>query len=308
MRRGRRAMYSRTMAPSLRMWILSVVAFLVATGAVPAIAESDFVGDWQNRLSPEGFHEDHWERWEGPYPGDYLGFPLNDAGRQKADSYDASLLTVPEHQCMPHPSTYAFRSPTSIRITKQFEPDSMRLIAFNISGNTRRAARNIWMDGRPHPSAYAMHTWEGFSTGSWEGHVLRVETTHLKAGWLSRNGVPHSERATMSEYFFRRGDYLSVLTLVRDPVYLTEPFVRSTEFILNKAPSSDGQPFYRCFGVSEVAKPESLFPHYLLGQNQYLHEFATRFHVPFEATRGGSQTIYPEYSLTLQQHSADLRK
>jgi len=40
------------------------------------------------------------------------------------------------------------------------------------------------MDGRPHPPEYAAHTWQGFSTGKWDGDVLTVTTTHLKIGWI----------------------------------------------------------------------------------------------------------------------------
>ena len=56
------------------------------------------------------------------------------------------------------------------------------------------------MDDRPHPGPNAPHTWMGFSTGRWDGDMLIVETTHLKQGWIRRNGIPMSDRATMTEY------------------------------------------------------------------------------------------------------------
>ena len=80
------------------------------------------------------------------------------------------------------------------------------------------------MDGRPRPSPHAQHSWQGFSTGEWEGDMLKVTTTHLKEGWLRRNGVPRSDKATLIEHFIRHGDYLTLVTIVKDPVYLTEPF------------------------------------------------------------------------------------
>ena len=36
--------------------------------------------------------------------------------------------------------------------------------------------------------------------------MLKVTTTHLKEGWLRRNGVPRSEKATLIEHFIRHGD------------------------------------------------------------------------------------------------------
>ena len=36
-------------------------------------------------------------------------------------------------------------------------------------------------------------------------------------------------------------------------------------------------------------------PTILPGKNPFLNEFADRYGVPFEATRGGAETMYPEY-------------
>jgi hypothetical protein len=96
------------------------------------------------------------------------------------------------------------------------------------SRGTRRlrhmvAQRTIYMDGRPHPSDNAPHTWQGFSTGEWEGDMLKVTTTHLKEGWLRRNGLARSDKAVLIEYFIRHGDFFTIVTDVEDPVYLTEP-------------------------------------------------------------------------------------
>lgn len=103
----------------------------------------------------------------------------------------------------------------------------------------------IYMDGRPHPSQYAAHTREGFSTGQGLGHMLKVETTHLKEGCLRRNGLPRSEKATITEYFLRHGDYLTVVTIVKDPVFLTEPFIRTSNWILNPATYLLRKPAFR---------------------------------------------------------------
>ena len=60
------------------------------------------------------------------------------------------------------------------------------------------------LHGRPRaPSPNAQHSWQGFSTGEWEGDMLKVTTTHLKEGWVRRNGLPRSDKATLIEYFIR---------------------------------------------------------------------------------------------------------
>jgi hypothetical protein len=63
---------------------------------------------------------------------------------------------------------------------------------------------------------------------------LKVVTTNLRAGYLRKNGVPYSDRAVVTEYFDRfamfGNDYLQVVTVVTDPMYLTTPFVVSNQF------------------------------------------------------------------------------
>ena len=172
------------------------------------------------------------DRGGGPDLGDYAGVPINDAVRYKASLYSPSWLTVPEHTCLPHPGTYAYRSPGGLSVVKEYDPATQKLVAYRFYG-TYGLARTVWMDGRPHPPANARHLYEGFSTGRWEGNRLVVETSHLKAGFVRRNGIAHSDRARMTEYFLRHDNYLTVVTAVDDPFYLDEPFVRSTDFRLN---------------------------------------------------------------------------
>ena len=68
--------------------------------------------------------------------------------------------------------------------------------------------------------------------------MLKVTTTHLKEGWLRRNGLPRSDRATLVEYWIRNDDYLTLVTVVKDPVYLTEPLVRTSDWVPIRAFSS----------------------------------------------------------------------
>jgi hypothetical protein len=273
---------------------VSTCVGLVCLFTIPSAsvyAQKEIVGEW----APH-FDEDQPERIPGPEIGDYLGLPINDAARLRGDSWDASLLTLPEHQCKPHPSDYGIRGPANLRIWKEIDTESQQLIAYHTHISWQAPERTIYMDGRPHPSEYAPHTWQGFSTGKWDGDMLTVTTTHLKIGWIRRNGIPRSDRAVVTEHFIRHDNFLTVVTIINDPVYLTEPFIRSTDFSL--APDQQIAP-YPCEAVVEVERPLGAVPHHLPGTNPFLHEFADRHNLPFEATRGGAETMYPEYRLKI---------
>ena len=264
--------------------------------ALPAFAQLDLSGEWAPR-----FHEDQPERIPGPEIGDYLGLPINDAARMRGDIWDADLLTLPEHQCKPHPSDYGPRGPANLRLWKEVDTATQQIIAWHTHISWQAVERTIYMDGRPHPPEYAAHTWQGFSTGKWDGDILTVTTTHLKIGWIRRNGIPRSDRATLVEHWIRHGDRLTLVSIVTDPVYLTEPFVRSTDFELDLHQQIDPYP---CESVEEVARDKGVVPHHLPGTNPYLAEFATRNKVPQDAARGGAATMYPEYRLNVRVTSA----
>jgi cyclase len=262
----------------------------------PASAQIDLSGEWSNLT-----HEDVNHR-QSVEIGDYTGLPINDAARFKAESWDESVLATHERQCIPHVVTYAMRGqPGNMRISKVDDPDTAQIIAYTIHGTYGRP-RTIWMDGRAHPSDYAPHTWSGFSTGKWEGNALVVTTTHIKMGWIMRNGVPVSDQATMSEHFIRHGDHLLDAIVVTDPVYLSEPFIRTQDWILNL----NGQPnAWGPCGPAQIAdeipnQKRGYVPHHLPGTNEMLKEFPARRGVPADAALGGPQTMYPEYMLKLR--------
>ena len=77
-----------------------------------------------------------------------------------------------------------------------------------------------YMDGRPRPGQYAAHTWGGFSTAEFVGEMLKITTTHVKEDYYRRNGVPSSDQASITQYWIRRGDYLTWVTISYDPIYL----------------------------------------------------------------------------------------
>jgi hypothetical protein len=263
-------------------------------GAEPAWAQADFVGVWQPR-----YHEDQPERIPGPELRDYLGLPINDAARQFADSWDPGRIALQEEQCRVHVSPYIYRGPTNLRVWEDKDPKTQELIAIKHYHSTYEQTRTIWMDGRPHPSPNANHTWMGFSTGRFDGDMLIVETTHLKQGWIRRNGIPMSDRATLTEYFVRFGDIMQHIDVLRDPVYLTEPLVKSQEYVRSTRALPAGTWLWVCDPVVEIPREVGAVPAYMPGEHPFADEFARRHGIPVAATRGGAATMYPEYQAVL---------
>jgi glyoxylase-like metal-dependent hydrolase (beta-lactamase superfamily II) len=274
---------------------LSLLALAVLISA-PAFGQADLSGEWAVKQ-----HEDQHERGPGPDLGDYLGIPLNDAARLRADSWDASLLTLPEWQCRPHPADYGTRGPANLRVWKEIDTPTQTVIAWHTHVQWQAQERTIWMDGRPHPPENAPHTWQGFSTGKWEGGMLTVTTTHLKSGYARRNGVPRSDEATLIEHWIRHENYLTLIELIQDPVYLTEPFVRTTDWVLTPDQTIDPYP---CEVSEEIDRPEGQIPHHLPGTNTFISELPDKLHLPLAPFRGGAATTYPEYQLNMSLVSA----
>jgi hypothetical protein len=252
----------------------------------------DFAGSWANRLQ-----EDWIERAPGPHIGDYTGLPINDEARAYADLYQVSMQNMPERQCILYTSQYIVMGPQNLRIEPEADPISGAVVALHMTGTVDRAPRTIWLDGRAHPSKNAAHSPGGFSTGEWEGGMLKAYTTHLKTGLVWRNGVPHSDQAIMEEYWVRHGDLLTITMILDDPIYYEEPFIRSATFELDPMTRVLPEP---CEPQVEIPRAAGEVPHYLPGENPYLTEFAEWFNLPLEAARGGARTTYPEYGKQLR--------
>ena len=156
------------------------------------------------------------------------------------------------------------------------------------------------MDGRPHPSKTAPHPFGGFSTGRWDGNTLVVTTTHMKAGYVRRNGVPSSENTVTTEFITRHGDTLTITAIIDDPAYLAEPLVISRSW--QDDPATNVTPYTNpC--VPAIEAPGLVHgdvPHYLPSENPFLTEMTGRYNIPSEAVLGQPHTLYPEYRKTLQ--------
>jgi glyoxylase-like metal-dependent hydrolase (beta-lactamase superfamily II) len=234
-----------------------------------------------------------------PPLGDYLGIPFNDAGRLRSDTTAESIWGTPEYQCRPHSAPHQWRGLGGARILKEQDPLTRQVSVYHIQF-MRSLDRPIFMDGRPHPPAWAPHTWSGFSTGEWVGNTLQITTTHLKDGYLKRGGPQTSDMYTMTEFLTRHDEILTIVTVVDDPLYLDEPYVESTTYTIDPTASVAMETCNSSSFAENGGTNRHWVPHFLPGQNTALGEWLkTAEWVPAEAARGGVKTLYPEYRAAL---------
>ena len=276
----------RTLAPLAR-WLL-LAAPLCAMSAA-ALAQQDLSGTWLQKIYNDAPERDAAEI------GEYAGLPLSEAGRVRADSWSAAKWEQPEHECEPHPADYAPRGPANLRIWADMDPHTMQVSVWHTGIMWMQPQRDFYMDARAHPPPYAPDSWQGYSTAHWNADMLEVDTDHMKEGWLRRNGLARSERAHLKEFYIRHDDYLTLVAIVHDPVYLTEPYIVSSEWVADPG----YHPIPSTCTPSEALHPRGWVPFHLPGQNGALDEYARRYGVPVQAERGGAATMYPEYQAVL---------
>jgi hypothetical protein len=263
-------------------------AALAAACTYTASAQIDVSGNW--RTLPRN------QDGSGMI-GDIAGVPVSEAGRARAESWSPDEFDMAEWICRPHAFDYSLEGPLSaLRMWADVDVPTQEVVAYRGHLNMMGQETTIWMDGRPHPPANAPHSWSGFSTGVWDGDTLVVTTTHLKESYIRRWGLMRSDRSVVRTRWRRLGDYLQATSILYDPVYLTEPYIRTT-MMWAFDPAMPLAP-YPCEEATETAVPRGTVTHFLPGQNplpSWGKDIADDFDTPFEARTGGSATMYPEY-------------
>jgi hypothetical protein len=275
---------------------MKTTLLLLATAtSLPLYAQFDLSGMWSARNYMDAVSN---RPGPGPAPVDYVGIPLNDNARARALTYSPSLISMPDRVCTPYVPSYIMLGPFGLRIWSETEPRNGTIVAWKLGGWEDMASITIWMEGRPHPSKNAPHENSGFTTGVWEDDVLVAHTTHMKIGFVRRNGVASSDEAEMTLRFLRHGDLLTLSARIDDPIYLTEPFYTTRTFQLSTVPPmrTVGQP---CVQGNEGV-PEGVVPHYLADKNPFLGEVTKNYNIPLEAVMGGAETMYPDYRKRLK--------
>lgn len=275
-------MLRRENAP-LPIWML----FLVL-GTAPALAQMDITGMWVPLPRDQDGSGD---------TGDAAGIPLSVDGRRRAHSWSAEEFDTAEWVCRPHAWDYSLDGPLSqVRFLPIVDRATQQIIAYRGHIQMEQQETFIWLDGRPHPPATAPHTWSGFTTGEWEGDVLVTTTTHLKEAYIRRTGLMRSDRTTVRTRWRRIGDYLQATTIMYDPIYLAEPYIRSANMWVN-SPERLMAP-YPCEEATETVVPRGSVSHFLPGQSPLPGldpDRVDEFETPYEAKLGGASTMLPEY-------------
>jgi len=149
-----------------------LILLVVMLWSHPAFAQVDLMGSWR----PLPRNQDG-----SGMTGDIAGVPVTDAARWRVQSWSPEDFDVTEWACRPHAWDYSLEGPLSaLRVWADIDQATQKVVAYRGHLNMQEQEATIWMDGRPHPPANALHTWSGFSTGEWDGDTLVVTTTHLK--------------------------------------------------------------------------------------------------------------------------------
>jgi hypothetical protein len=220
-------------------------------GAAPANARQaapiDLSGYWVSVISED------WEfRMVTPDKGIFETLTLNNEGRRIGNLWDPARDEAAGDQCKAYSAANIMRLPTRLHIT--WENDTTLKMETDAGTQTR-----LLRFGAPAPAG-TQPSLQGYSIAEWElapgarggarggaaparGGNLKVVTTLLRPGYVRKNGAPHSDRATVTEYFdsytLPNGvQWFTVTTKVDDPLYFSRPLITTSEF--KKLPDATG--------------------------------------------------------------------
>jgi hypothetical protein len=195
-----------------------------------AAAAIDLTGTWVSVIT-----EDWRYRMVTPSLGDFQGVPMTAEARKIATAWDPDKEEASGDVCKSYGAPALLRVPGRLRISWQ-DDETLKM-----ESDTGKQTR-VFHFGNWKPGAGTPPTLQGDSTAEWvrggrgaTDGSLKVTTSNLRAGFLRKNGVPYSDKTTLTEYFDMikepNGDPLIVVTVVTtDPTYLSQPFVVTSQY------------------------------------------------------------------------------
>jgi hypothetical protein len=206
-----------------------------------------------------------------PGKGELMGLPISPEAKQISDAYDPAADTAAGKQCKAYGAAVLMRNPERLHIswqddsTLQVDTDAgmqTRLLHFSPTppqpASWQGDSQAQWSMGRPAfgPPPGGAGGRRGAGGGPRPGGpggppggpnaaprwgTLHVMTRNMLAGLLRKNGVPYSDRTTLEEWWEinqapNTGKYLTITSIVADPVYLRGTYTTTEIF----APEADG--------------------------------------------------------------------
>jgi hypothetical protein len=199
------------------------------------MAPFDPTGYWVALVS------DEWRyRMLTPPKGTWDYVPLNGAGQRVAREWDPAKDEAAGEQCRGYGAGGLMRLPIRLHITWADE----RTLRMDIDTGTQTRILHF---AAPAP-ATVESSWQGYSAADWQipgggrgapqparNGQLKVVTTHLRPGYLRKNGVPYGAGAVLTEYVSLLTDDdgtqdLAITSFLEDPQYLVQPWVRTNQY------------------------------------------------------------------------------
>jgi hypothetical protein len=237
-----------------KLWPLLIAlapAFAQPPGGPPqpprspkAAAPVDLTGYWVSVIS-----EDWRWRMVTPLKGDYAGIPVNADARKVGETWDPAKDEAAGQQCRSYGAPAIMRVPGRVHIT--WQDDNALKIETDSGMQTRlfHFVNQLKVSFAPSLQGFSVANWERPPNGAerpdpfpifssrtgTQGRSLEVHTALLTPGYLRKNGVPYSDQTQLDEYYDyhkepNADEWFTVTTIVRDPTFLTGPWITSTDF------------------------------------------------------------------------------
>jgi len=201
-----------------------------------AAAPADYTGYWVSQIV------DEWRFRVTPQKGDIPYLPINAEARRIANAWDPAKDEADGNQCRAYGAVGVMQRPGRLHIT--WADDN----TLKIEADAGTQTRLLHFGAMAVPAGEA--GWQGYSHAEWDvprvgrgaaaaplrgANTLKVVTTHMKPGYIRKNGVPYSANAVLTEYFNlvtgpTGQPYIAVTAFVEDPLYLNGPFIRTYTF------------------------------------------------------------------------------
>ena len=210
-----------------------------AKAAKPAktAAPIDLTGYWVAVVD-----QDWLQRMVTPPKGDYASIPITAEAKKVGDAWDPAKDEAAGEQCKAYGAPGLMRAPTRLHIT--WQDDNTLKVESDYGMQTRLFHFGTWKA----PGGPA--TWQGDSVAQWEtppagrgggeeeapkSGSLKIVTTHLKAGYLRKNGIPYSANAVFTEYWdlakeASGEEWIEITNVVEDSLYLQQPWITALHF------------------------------------------------------------------------------